>query len=344
MLLKFMLALGGASINLPVFNLNITCLSELSLFKNCLLPADMPELASESVVSIPCKVLSKEMQSEKIFVSWKKMMWKRHESLDIKVLTGQALMRAMLACKMLILIESKHGNKAFKIHESGRKLLDQVIPCKLETTRAKAWSASAMCLYVIFKWIKQTGLVQTAVDEFVSEHRETIRGAGYNLSKMKISSPEIIKIKLVSRRMSVIKNHLWQYDYERGGFSSPVDGIGMLVGTPTLMIMTMLCSVAHTYIYHNNSGNLDRHSLIPCMLYYLKMSPSSSALKKAPLNRIDNLLKEQLSTARTMNVTSLVVPLAVSDYRTPEGTHKNRKKKLACRIARPTENKTLSPL
>ena len=118
----------------------------------------------------------------------------------------------------------------------------------------------------------------------------------------------------------------------------------MLVRTPTLMKMMMLRSVAHLYIYHNNSGNLDRHSLIACMLYYLKMSPSSSPLKKAPLNRIDNLLKQQLSTARTMNVTSLVVPLAVSDYRTPEGTHKNRKKKLACRIARPTENKTLSTL
>ena len=161
---------------------------------------------------------------------------------------------------------------------------------------------------------------------------------------MKISSPESIKIKLVSRRMTVIKNHLWQYDYERGGFSSLVDGLRMLVGTPTLMIMMMLRSVAHPYIYHNKRGNLDRHSLIACMLYYLKMSPSSSPLKKAPLNRIEYLLKQQLSTARTMNVTSLVVPLAVSDYRTPEGTHKNRKKKLASTIARPTENKTLSPL
>ena len=88
----------------------------------------------------------------------------------------------MLAWKMLILIEWKNGNKAFKFNESGKKLLDEVIPCKLETTRAKAWSASAMCLYVIFKWIKQTGLVQTAVDKFVSEHRETIRAASYNLS------------------------------------------------------------------------------------------------------------------------------------------------------------------
>ena len=151
MLLKFMLAFGGSSINLPVFNFNITCLFKLFLFKNCPLPADMPELASESVVSIPCKVLSKEMQSEKIFVSWKKMMWKLQESLDVKVLTGQALMRAMLACKMLILIESKNGNEAFKINESGRKSLDEVILSKLETTRAKAWSASATCLYVIFK-------------------------------------------------------------------------------------------------------------------------------------------------------------------------------------------------
>ena len=144
----------------------------------------------------------------------------------------------------------------------------------------------------------------------MSEHGETIRGAGYNLSKMKISSPESIKIKLVFRRMSVIKNHLWQYDYERGGFSSPVDGIRMLVGTPTLMKMMMLRSVAHPYIYHNNSGNLHRHSLIACMLYYLKMRPSSSPLKKAPLNRIDNLLKEQLSTVRTMNVSFVVIPLA----------------------------------
>ena len=161
---------------------------------------------------------------------------------------------------------------------------------------------------------------------------------------MKISSPESIKIKLVSRRMSVIKNHLWQYDYERGGFSSPVDGIRMLVGTPMLMKMMMLRLVAHTYIYHNKRGNLNRHSLIACMLYYLKMSPSSSPLKKAPLNRIHNLLKEQLSTPRTMNVTSVIVPLAVSYDYTPEGTHKNRKKKLAYRIARRTENKTLSPL
>ena len=67
------------------------------------------------------------------------MIWKLHESLDVKVLTDQALMRAMLACKMLILIESKNGNKAFKINESGRKLLDEVMPCKFETTKAKAW-------------------------------------------------------------------------------------------------------------------------------------------------------------------------------------------------------------
>ena len=158
---------------------------------------------------------------------------------------------------------------------------------------------------------------------------------------MKISSPESIKIKLVSQRTRVVKNHLWRYDYERGGFSSPVDGVGMLVATPTLMKMMMLCSMAHLYIYHNNSGNLDRDSLIACMLYYLKMSLSSSPLKKAPLNRIDNLLKEQLSTARTMNVTSVVVPLAASDYRTPEGTHKNSKKKLTCRIARPTEKQDI---
>ena len=76
-------------------------------------------------------------------------MLKLHESLNVEVLTDQVLMTAMLACKILILLELKNGSKAFKINDRGRLLLDKVFPSKLETT--KAWPASAMCLYVIFE-------------------------------------------------------------------------------------------------------------------------------------------------------------------------------------------------
>ena len=142
LLLKFMLTLAGSSVNLSVFNLNIASLSELYFFKNCTLPADIPEVASESVLSRPFQVVLKLSQSQKLYVSRKNVMLKLHEPLNIKVLTDQVLMRAMLACKIWILLELKNGSKAFKISDRGSLLLDKVFPCKLQTTKASPASAT----------------------------------------------------------------------------------------------------------------------------------------------------------------------------------------------------------
>ena len=325
LMLKFMLALGGSSVNLPAFNLNIASSSELSFFKNCTLSADIPEFASEFVLSRPCQVVLKESQSEKIYASWEKIMLKLHESLNVEVLTDQVLMRAMLACKILILLELKNGSKAFKINERGRLLLDKVLPCKLETT--KTWPASAMCLYVIFEWIQRNNLVQTAVDEFISQNKTTAQDFGYHLQEVKIRSPESLIIKVVSLKTREVNNYRCRYDHERCGFVLPVGCGRVLIGTPVLMKIMMLCSMAYVYVHHSNSGNLDRDSLIACMLYHLKMN-TPLGLKKVPLHRVDNLLDKHLSTARTMDITTVVVPLSASDYRTPKGTHKDRKKKI----------------
>ena len=338
LLLKFMLTLGGSSVNLSAFNLNIASSSELSFFKNCTLPANVPEFASESALSRPCQVILKESQSERIYASWEKTMLKLHESLDVQVLTDQALMRAMLACKMLTLLELKNGNKAFKISERGRLLLDKVLPCKLETT--KAWPASAMCLYVLFEWIQRNGVFQTAVDEFISKNQTIIENSGYRLQGVKINSPGSITITVVSLKARDVNNYQCWYDHRRCGFVSPVGRDGMLIGTPVLMRIMMLCSMAYVYVHYNNSGNLDRDSLIACMLYHLKTN-TSLGTKEVPLHRVDSLLEKHLSTAKTMDVTTLVIPLSASDYRTPEGTHKNRKKKLACKVAKPTEKQDI---
>ena len=338
LLLKFMLTLGGSSVNLSAFNLNIASLSELSFFKNCTLPASIPEFASESALSRPCQVILKESQSEKIYASWEKTMLKLHESLDVQVLTDQALMRAMLACKMLTLLELKNGNKAFKISERGRLLLDEVLPCKLETT--KAWPASAMCLYVLFEWIQRNGVFQTAVDEFISKNQTIIENFGYRLQGVKINSPGSIMITVVSLKARNINNYRCWYDHRRCGFVSPVGHGEMLIGTPVLMKIMMLCSMAYIYVHYNNSGNLDRDSLIACMLYHLKTNTPLGS-KEVPLHRVDSLLEKHLSTAKTTDVTTVVIPLSASDYRTPEGTHKNRKKKLACKVAKPTEKQDI---
>ena len=247
-------------------------------------------------------------------------------------------MRAMLACKILTLLELKNGSKAFKISERGRLLLDEVFPCKLETT--KAWPASAMCLYVFFEWIQRNDVVQTAVDEFISKNQTTAQNFGYRLQGVKINSPESIIITMVSLKTHDVNNYRCRYDHERCGFVLPVGRGGVLIGTPVLMKIMMLCSMAYVYVHYSNSGNLDRDSLIACMLYHLKTNTSLGS-KKVPLHRVDSLLEKHLSTARTMDVTTVVIPLSASDYRTPEGTHKNRKKKLACKVAKPTEKQDI---
>ena len=117
-------------------------------------------------------------------------------------------------------------------------------------------------------------MVQTAVDEFISPNKKTVQDFGYHLKEVKIRSPESITIKVVSLKTRDINNYRCQYDHERCGFVLPVACGRMLIGTPVVMKITMLCSMAYVYAHHNNSGNLDRDSLIACMLYHLKMSAS----------------------------------------------------------------------
>ena len=140
-----------------------------------------------------------------------------------------------------------------------------------------------------------------------------------------------------------MRNYRCPCDHERCGFVLPVGCDRMLIRTPVLMKIMMLCLMAYVYAHHNNSGNLDRDSLIACMLYHFKMS-TSFRLRKVPLHNVDNLLDKHLSTARTMDVTTVVVPLSASNSRTPEGTHENRKKNWRARLRNLLTNKTLSPL
>ena len=196
------------------------------------------------MLSRPFQGVLKESQSEKIEVSWKKIMLKLHESLNVEVLTDQVLMRAMLACKILILLQLKNGSKAFKINNRGRLLLIKVFPCKLQTTKAWPASATCMCLYVIFEWIQRNNLVQTAVDEFITQNKRTVQDFGYHLKEVKIRSSESITIKVVSLKTRDINNYWCPCDHERCGFVLPVGCDRMLIGTPVLMKIMMLCSMA----------------------------------------------------------------------------------------------------
>ena len=133
--IKMMFALGKSSVDLSAFNLYV--------FKTCRVPQTMPEFASQLMLSRPCKTST---------VSWEKTMLKLHEAFAVETLTDEVLLRGMLACRVLILIEVTEKTPVLRMTERGRQLLLEVLPCNL-VTNSKVWPASSTCFYPIFHWI-----------------------------------------------------------------------------------------------------------------------------------------------------------------------------------------------
>ena len=149
LLMKLMYTLGKSS-----FNLYIGCMSQWKFFESFSLPATIPEFTSQLVLSRTCNVS----------VSWEKIMLKLEEAL-----TEEALLHAMLACRMLILVEAKDKSSVLRVMENGRQLLSDVLPCRFGSS--KAWPESSMCFYVIFGWMKRKQMFQQAMEEFIERNR-----------------------------------------------------------------------------------------------------------------------------------------------------------------------------
>ena len=177
-LIRLMFGLGRSSPDLSAFNLNIGCMSQLDFFRSCPMPDLIPEFASQSLLSRPCNAS----------VSWEKVMLKLDEAFQVETLTDEATMRATLACRILILIEAEETrNSVLRVGESGRRLLNEVLPCPVKVS--KVWPATSMAFYVIFSWIKRRGMEDRAMNEFIDS----------NESKMadKVTSHRIVHVKLV---------------------------------------------------------------------------------------------------------------------------------------------------
>ena len=159
--IKMMFALGKSSVDLSAFNLYVGCMSQWNFFKTCRVPQTMPEFASQAMLSRPCKTST---------VSWEKTMLKLNEAFAVETLTDEALLRGMLACRVLILIEVTEKTPVLRMTERGRQLLLEVLPCNL-VTNSKVWPASSICFYPIFRWIQRKGYISQAEQQFIQRRK-----------------------------------------------------------------------------------------------------------------------------------------------------------------------------
>ena len=343
-LMKYMIHLGRASPNLSVFNLWIGCPSVMSFFRKCTMPQTVPSFASQSLLSRPCNTS----------VSWEKIMLKLKEALDVDALTEDSLLRATLACRMLLLVEATEKSPVLRLKDEGKRLVNEVSPCPLPVT--KAWPASSMCFYVIFGWMKRTHLVEQAMEEFIQSNLRVAKHGGVQLVSVTLATPDVICVE--SKTLSPTCGHYSKqkcaFDYSSGVFpiakgclectehddeSNTFD----LVATPKLLQVMTIMKMACAYLLHNNSGELHRDSLLACMLYILLQGVPSKA-KEMNRDGLVEVYQKHFDNARKTAPGTIVPPVAACDYRTPEGRHKRRKQvkhKTFMRISWPTEKKTI---
>lgn len=340
-LVKYMFCLGRASPNLSVFNLWIGCPSAMSFFEKCTVPQIIPTFASQSVLTRPCPTS----------VSWEKVMLKLDEALDADELTVERLLRATLACRMLVLLEK---TPVLRLKDEGKRLVNEVSPCVLPVT--KAWPASSICFYVIFAWMKRTRLMAQAMEEFIQHDRGVTERGGYQLVSVTLATPDVICVQSRSPnpKCSHDRKQKCSFDYSSGVFPFLQGCLECneddderrtfdLVATPKLLQVMTIMKMAYAYLLHNNSGDLHRDSLLACMMYVLMEGVPSKARE---MNReaLNEMYDRHFAKAKLTAPERIVLPLAACDYRTAEGRHKRRKPlkhKTFVKIPAPTEKQTI---
>ncbi|CAH3188999.1 unnamed protein product, partial [Porites lobata] len=326
-----MFALGKSSVDLSAFNLYVGCMSQWDFFKTCRVPQPMPEFASQSMLSRPCKTST---------VSWEKIMLKLDEAFQVETLTDEVLLRGMLACRLLILIEVTEKTPVLRMTERGRQLLCEVLPCNL-VTNSKVWPASSLCFYPIFHWIQRKGYMSQAEQEFLQKHEMTLNQRGHRLVSVTVSSPSSISIGLepVDGHHDHPTTLVSTFDLEKNSFPVTVEsGEGaegmeedtlFLSMTPKLGQIMLMLKMTYAYLDNNNNGDLHRELLLACLLCVMKSGVRK--MNSLKLNVLNEDYQENMKQLQRMQPGTISFPSEkqtiktfVANLRRCEGLHSKR--------------------
>ena len=340
-LMKMMFALGNASVDLSAFNLYVGCMTQWDFFKNCRVPKVIPEFAAQSMLSRSCNVP----------VSWEKAMLKLDEAFQVESLTDEVLLRAMLACRILIFIEATEKTPVLRMNDKGRELLQNVLPCKVSTS-CKVWPASSLCFYSIFSWMERVGLIEQAIEEFITSYSEVLEESGHRFLSVTLHKADAINVCLEPPNGACehLSQQVSKFDIKTKTFPLKVqckdcaEGTGRqapplhLRVTPKLLQVMLMTKMVHAYVQHNNSGDLHRDSLVACLLYVLKNGVQRQ--HKLRMDALDETFEKNMLEVRNREPGTVRPPLAACDYRTAAGQQR-KTKKTHMKISGPAEKQTI---
>ena len=98
-------------------------------------------------------------------------------------LSDTAMLRAMLACRILISLETKEINakSLLQVRDFG-KIFQSVLPITFATSRV--WPASSVLFFVIFRWIQSNELIERALKTSIELNKERVSRSGYQVENV----------------------------------------------------------------------------------------------------------------------------------------------------------------
>jgi hypothetical protein len=327
---KLMLCIGETRIDPSPFNLFAGCQTQWKFFETCTLPDPIPEFASPELLT--------RGLTEQVDVSWEKVMWKLGEALQDDTLSDLALLRAMLACRILITLETKEVAKSsLRLNTRGKRLLTEVLPCPFPNTRV--WPASSILFFVIFDWMKRTGMVEGALKSSRVRNAERAREAGYKLLEVRLKKHDTIEVNLLKSSCRHKLTVQSTFDQLSGVFPVVLPECASCPAsveeTPTnlsfegggeLYRIMLLFQMFITYVTHISHVETPREMIVATVLYILRATIPVNP-KPVSMDKLDKLYQSKMKEIEQQKSRPIKPPTLALDYRTQEGRHVRRKKR-----------------
>lgn len=341
---KLMFFVGNCCyVNPSAFNLFTGCQTQWTFFETCTLPDPIPEFASPDLLSRPL--------SEHATVSWEKVLYKLSEALQDETLSQLSMLRAMLACRILITLEKNESCKgSLRLNGTGKKLLTEVLPCSYASSRV--WPASSILFYLIFDFMKRVSIVDQALNSAMRQNTVSAESAGYKLVEVRLKKHDTIEIDL--KPSSCTHEMTVQSAFDKSSCLFPVapkactscaaskvqkpTGFNFEGGRRLYQVMHLF-QMFINYVKHINHGETPREMILATILYILKTGASSNP-KALPMEYLDDTHEAIANHVEEHGSRPIKPPIAALDYRTNEGRHSKRKKPIVD-IEMPEEIQTI---
>ena len=331
MIAKLMFLIGKWKVNPSAFNLFTGCQTQWTFFETCTLPDPIPEFASTGLLS--------RHLAEHATVSWEKVLCKLSEALqDEETLSHLSLLRAMLACRILITLEKNESTKgALRLNGKGKALLTAILPCSYNSSRV--WPASSILFYVIFDWMKRAWIVDHAMNSLRCQDEESAKKAGYTILEVRLKKHDTIEVDLLDlfcRHKTTVRS---TFDLSSGVFhvapkvctSCPASKVKTptsftIKGEQRLYQIMHLFQMFVTYVNNLSHGDTPREMIVATVLYVLKARAPSNP-KELPMEDLDTTYQPIADSVEKHKSGPIKPPTAALDYRTLEGRRVRRKKR-----------------